>query len=161
VLPLRDAVVAAPLPQPDDDEVLVVVVREVVVVVLVVVRLVVLVVLPPPPAVVLVVVEPPPPDEPPQVTPFTANEVGFGLLVPELLPWKPNVALPPLASEPLYDSFVTVTWEPLWLTLAFQAEVTVCPPEYVQVRVQPFRASPVLFSVTLPTKPPAHWDATL
>ena len=31
----------------------------------------------------------------PQVVPFTVNEVGSGLDEPELLPWKPKVALEP------------------------------------------------------------------
>jgi hypothetical protein len=159
VLPDSEAVVAAPLPQPDEFDVVVDVER----VVVVVVRVVVVVVLGVVEVVVarVVVVEPPPPEEPPHVTPFTANEVGFGLLVPEFVPWNPNVVLPPPGTEALYDSFVAVTLEPLWLTRAFQAEVTVWPPLKDQVRVQPFSASPRLFSVTLPTKPPDHWEATL
>jgi hypothetical protein len=60
------------------------------------------------------------PVAPLQVTPLSAKLAGTGLLeVHE--PLKPNSTMPPVATAPLYETFVAVTADPLWATVAFQA----------------------------------------
>jgi hypothetical protein len=55
-----------------------------------------------------------------------------------------------------------VTDEPLWLTEAFQADVTFWPESgNVQATVQFDTASPVLVRSTFATKPPPHWAVTV
>jgi hypothetical protein len=133
----------------------VVVVDDVVVVVgLVVVVVVVLVVVVVGDVVVVVV-------PPPAGTPFTVKEAGTGLLAVQL-PWKPNDVVPPVASVPLYATFDALTVAPLWLTVAFQALVTLCPLSgKTQPSVQPVTASPVFRTSTLATNPPPHWAVTV
>lgn len=52
--------------------------------------------------------------EPPQVVPFTANEVGTAFVAPFQAPLNPMPErLPPAGMLPLYGSLVTVTFAPL------------------------------------------------
>jgi predicted NBD/HSP70 family sugar kinase len=55
-------------------------------------------------------------------------------LVPE--PMKPNVALAPAPSEPLYETLRALTVPPLVVTVAPQAELTCSPPARAQFTVQ-------------------------
>ncbi|GAA2006084.1 hypothetical protein GCM10009838_85440 [Catenulispora subtropica] len=50
-----------------------------------------------------------------------------------------------------------VTDDPLWLTCAFHAEVTFCPPFHDHVAVQEVTAGPPFVTVTVAVKPVFHW----
>jgi hypothetical protein len=72
-----------------------------------------------------------------QVVPLTANDAGTAFVVPFQVPLNPTpVTLPPAATLPLYGSFFTVTTAPLWVSMPFQRDDTVCPLAKVQVSVQ-------------------------
>ena len=91
-----------------------------------------------------------------QAVPFSAKDVG-DTYVPPCVPWYPNDVLPPGAIVPLYDMFRAVTADPLTLTTAFHALVTVCPAGSAYVSVQPFTVDvPVLVTVTSAVKPVFH-----
>jgi len=73
----------------------------------------------------------------PQVVPLMAKDVGTALVDPFHVPLNPiPVRLPPAAMLPLYGSFFTVTFAPLWVTMPFQSDETVCPLAKAQVSVQ-------------------------
>ena len=90
--------------------------------------------------------------------------VGTELVVLFQVPWNPKLVLPPAPSDPLLAVLVAVTAVPLWVTLAFQALLTVWPLAKVQVTFQLERAADPAVTVTLALKPPGapllvHWDA--
>jgi hypothetical protein len=137
--------------------VVVLVVLLVVLLVVVVDRVVVVVVARVVVVVLVVVVVPPPPGVPVHAVPFRVKPPGVPG-VPE--PWKPKVAVPFVASPPFQLAFVAVTADPDWVTVAFQAELTVSPPPKFQVSVHPETASPRFVTSTEATKPPGHWEVT-
>ena len=92
---------------------------------------------------------------PVQATPFTAKSVG-GRFAEPLLPLKPTCAVPPPGSVGDQAGLVTLTTAPLWLKVPFQPCVTRCPSGNVQVRFQPFSASPSLRIDTLAPNPVFH-----
>ena len=65
-----------------------------------------------------------PAGDPVQGVPSSAKEVGTGL-EPLWLPLKPSSTVAPVPSEPLYDAFLADTAAPAWVTVAFQAWLTV------------------------------------
>src|SRR3712207_6535552 len=85
---------------------------------------------------------------PPQVTPLSVNEVGFGFW-PVCAPLKPKLTEPPLGTAPFQAALVAVTWEPVCVMLDDQKLVTRWPAfGNVQPRFQLVSASPVLLMVT-------------
>ncbi len=62
-----------------------------------------------------------------------------------------------MARLPFQPEPTAVTFCPLWVTVAFQAEVTFWSPPYVQVRRQPEMAEPRLVTLTAAVYPPVHW----
>ncbi|GAB2587690.1 hypothetical protein Aab01nite_49780 [Paractinoplanes abujensis] len=56
-------------------------------------------------------------------TPLKVNSPGFAL-VPEYVPWNPNRAEAPVASDPFHPTLAAVTAFPVCVTVAFQALVT-------------------------------------
>ena len=92
--------------------------------------------------------------------PLSAKFVGAGFVVPFDVPWNPKLVLAPVLMEPFQLAFFAVTAVPLWVTVAFHAEVTVWPPVNDQVNVQLDSASPVFVTVTFATKPPDHCEVT-
>ena len=73
------------------------------------------------------------------------------------VPWNPNDAEEPAATEPLYAMFTAVAELPDCVTVAFQALVTFWSPGNFQPTVQPVQAVvPVFATVTLAVKPPPH-----
>jgi hypothetical protein len=55
---------------------------------------------------------------------------------------------------------VAVTWEPLWVTVAFQALVSCWFPGQVQRTVQPLIGEEPALTVTVAVKPEFHWLST-
>ncbi|GAA1771817.1 hypothetical protein GCM10009681_49050 [Luedemannella helvata] len=92
---------------------------------------------------------------PPQVTPFTANEVGL-LLVPFQLARKPGFTEPPLPTAPFQLSFAKVTLDPVWVARPFQPCWIDWPFANENVSDQLVQASPVFLMTMLPWKPPCH-----
>ncbi len=82
-------------------------------------------------------------------------------LLPFQLPRNPKVALAPAPSDPLKETFVAVTAEPLALIVAFHTWLIVWPLAKVQVTRQPLIAEEPAVTRTSPWKPPCHWPATL
>jgi hypothetical protein len=80
--------------------------------------------------------------------------------VPFQEPRKPKLVLAPAATAPLCAALVAVTAEPLLVTVAFHACVTVCPLAYVQVTRQPRSAAAPAVTRTSAWKPPCHWLVT-
>jgi hypothetical protein len=76
--------------------------------------------------------------------------------VPETVPWKPKLVLPPVAIVPLYPAFTAVTWPPDWVSVAFQALPTRSPPAKAKVRRQAETGSPRLVILTSLVKPPSQ-----
>jgi hypothetical protein len=63
---------------------------------------------------------------PPQVVPLIAKETGTALVTPFQVPLNPiPERLPPAGTLPLYGSFVTVTFAPLWASTPFHSCETV------------------------------------
>jgi len=96
---------------------------------------------------------------PPQVTPFTAKDVG-GLFEPVQLPMNPGDAEAPVGTLPFHVSFLTVTSDPLEVNTPPQPWVIAWPLGKVKVRVQPFHASPRFLITSDPWNPLCHWLAT-
>ena len=74
---------------------------------------------------------------------------------------KPNDTVAPVAMAALYDMLVAVAAAPDWVTVAFQAWVTVCPLGNVQVSRHPLTGSPRLVMSTFAPKPSCHWLETV
>ena len=96
---------------------------------------------------------------PVQGVPLSVNDVGVGLL-PDQAPLNPKAAVAPVATVALYDTLVTVTWDPDWTEVPFHNWVTVWPPVKVQVSVHPVIGSPRFFTVTAAPNPPGHDEVT-
>ncbi len=60
---------------------------------------------------------------PPQDTPLRAKSLGAGSAVRQV-PWSPNSAVPPVASAPFQPASAATTDVPVWVTVAFHADVT-------------------------------------
>jgi hypothetical protein len=97
---------------------------------------------------------------PVHAVPFMANVVGTGLL-PAQVPLNPNSTVAFVPTEPLYETFVAVTWDPDWTWVAFQICAMVWPAEKVHTRPQPEIGSPTLVRRTLAVNPPGHWVTTV
>jgi len=96
---------------------------------------------------------------PEHATPLTVKPPGTLLVVPDV-PWNPKDTVPFVATELFQETLDAVTVDPLWVTVAFHAEVTACPSANDHDIVQPFSGSPTLVSATFATNPPGHWDVT-
>src|SRR6185437_590009 len=57
----------------------------------------------------------PVPTTPVHATPFRLNEAGIGLELLFQEPLNPKLVLAPVPRDPLYDTFVTVTFAPDWV----------------------------------------------
>jgi hypothetical protein len=91
------------------------------------------------------------------VLPQAAAHVTVGaVLVPVVLAVKPQLVLPPAATEPLYGRLRAVTASPTVVTEAFQVLVNRWPLGQVQVTVQELIAALPAVTVTVPWKPPLH-----
>jgi hypothetical protein len=75
-------------------------------------------------------------------------------------PMKPNAALAPALSDPLYATFRAVTLVPLDVRSTLQNWLTLCPLLSVQVTVQPLIDSEPAVIRTSAWKPPDHWLVT-
>jgi hypothetical protein len=85
--------------------------------------------------------------------------VAAGLL-PDQLPRKPALTVPPVARAPLYDIEEAVTLLPDWVQEAFQPWVTFWPPAKLKPRVQLLVGAALLVMTTLLWNPEFHWFAT-
>jgi hypothetical protein len=95
------------------------------------------------------------------VPPLALQDNVGTLLVPLHEPRPPKLVLAPAATAPLSLRLVAVTSAPLWVTVAFQAWLTVWPLAYAQPTVHPVMAEELLLvTVTDRWKPPVHWDVT-
>ena len=92
----------------------------------------------------------------PHDTPLKLNAPGTAL-VPEYVPWNPKLAVPPVASAPLYPTDAAVTAAPDWVTVAFHPDVTRWSPANVHDSVHEVTAAPVLVTLTSAVKPLDHW----
>ena len=91
-----------------------------------------------------------------QAIPFTVNDVGAASFDVQVA-WKPNDALPPADTEPLYGMLVTVTAAPDCAVVAFQVLVIFWSPGKVHATFQlDHGVDPVLSTVTFALKPPPH-----
>jgi hypothetical protein len=95
---------------------------------------------------------------PVQAVPFSVKDDGVAG-VPA--PWKPKVTLPPVAIVALWPAFTAVAWLPLWVTVAFQAWLTVSPRVKGKASRQPATGSPRLVICTSAVNPLSHRLATV
>lgn len=83
------------------------------------------------------------------------EQVGAGADAPPV-PVNPNVVESPAASTPLYETFLTVTAEPLVLSVPFQSWLMAWPLASVHFTVQPLIADAPAFTVTSAWYPPGQ-----
>jgi hypothetical protein len=69
---------------------------------------------------------------------------------------KPKVVDPDAGSEPLYEAFETVTFEPLLDSVPLHTWVIVWPLPRAHLTLQPLTAELPAVTVTSPWKPPGH-----
>lgn len=79
------------------------------------------------------------------------------LLAPFQVPRNPKEVLAPGLSNPLWDTLLAVTDDPLVVTVAFHELSMRWPSLKVQVTRQPLIADEPAVTCTSPWKPPGHW----